>query len=352
MKRKSGTGGRKRLAVCLLSAVCTFTLTACGSQSYTKEAVATAEEYALDSAAEYDSGLYEGAAAGGVVPEESPVEESPAKNMAEVQKDSRKLIKTVNLSVETKDFNGLFSHLEKQVETLDGYIESLNTSESAGSGSRTGYITARIPVEKLDLFVTYVSENANIISRNESVEDVTLQYVDLESHKKSLLAEQESLMRLLENAESMEEIIALQERLSQVRYEIESIESSLRTLKNLIAYSTVNIDVREVTTISAAKEQTAWEQISTGFMNNVIHIRDAMLNFGIGFIIALPILLVISAIILFFVLLIRFLVKRHDKKTLRKKVEREGAQSGIRRDVAPKTERQEMMQKQEKTEEK
>ena len=54
----------------------------------------------------------------------------------------------------------------------------------------------RVPQAKLDEFVNSVAELGNVVSRNESVEDVTLQYVDVKSHKESLQVEQERLLTI------------------------------------------------------------------------------------------------------------------------------------------------------------
>ena len=68
----------------------------------------------------------------------------------------------------------------------------------------------------------------------------------LQSHKKALLAEQESLLSMMEQAESIEDIIAINEQLTDVRYQIESMESQLRTYDNQVDYSTVNLYIDEV----------------------------------------------------------------------------------------------------------
>lgn len=97
--------------------------------------------------------------------------------------------------------------------------------------SRCSNLTARIPENKLDAFLTEVSGQGNVTYKNESVQDVTLQYTDITSRKKTLQMEQDRLWELLEKAESIDAVIALESRLSEVRYQLESIESQLRTLE-------------------------------------------------------------------------------------------------------------------------
>ncbi|MDE6406830.1 MAG: DUF4349 domain-containing protein, partial [Lachnospiraceae bacterium] len=255
MDRKSGKymdsvnrnrKGRLRIIPAILAI--TVVMCACGGSkgTYAETAAgapaAAAEEYAYDTAA-YDGGVVlrnEAAPAA-----EEYVQEDGGQGAAAVPETARKLIKTVNISAETEDFDTLVPGLQKQVEGLGGYIESISVYdvnsyyvEDQRVKQRCANLTARVPKEKLDGFLAQVGEQTNVTSRSENVEDVTLQYVDLESRKKALLTEQERLLELMGKAESVEDIIAIEGRLSEVRYQIESMESQLRTYDNQIDYST------------------------------------------------------------------------------------------------------------------
>ena len=116
--------------------------------------------------------------------------------------DNRKLIRTVNMEVETEEFEQLVSRIEQSIREKGGYIENAytyNGSEFNRKGKNTKYadMTIRIPDAKLDEFVNGVSGISNVISKNTTAEDVTLQYVDTESKKKMYEAEEESLLELL-----------------------------------------------------------------------------------------------------------------------------------------------------------
>lgn len=128
---------------------------------------------------------------------------------------NRKLIKTVNLTAETYEFDDLVATVEHRVTALGGYIENASI-HTKYDDLKYGDFVIRIPVKKLDSFVTEFSEMSNITDKDSSQEDVTLSYVDLQSHKEALLAEETSLLNLLENATSIEDIILLQERLTNV----------------------------------------------------------------------------------------------------------------------------------------
>ena len=348
MSRKSGknmdgvNGKRKgRLRIILAILAITIVMTACGgSKSNYSETAAGApaamtEELGYDTAASYDSGVvlnesarsvsygYETAEAAAEEPvsEETYVQEGGGQDAAASPQTSRKLIKTVNIHAETEDFDALVPNLQRQVETLGGYIESISVYD-VGSyylgeqevKQRCANLTARVPKEKLDGFLSQVGEQTNVTSRSENVEDVTLQYVDLESHKKALLTEQERLLALMEKAESVEDIIAIEGRLSEVRYQLESMESQLRTYDNQIDYSTVYLSIEEVRKYSPPQTATVWQRIENGFMKSLEDIGFGIRDFAIGIVIDIPYIVLWLIIIAVAVLVFRILRKVWKKR--------------------------------------
>ena len=257
---------------------------------------------------------------------EEPVSEGGGQNeVTEPQTTERKLIRTVDISAETEEFDTLVPGLQKQVEALGGYIENNHVYEINSyyvddhlEKQRRANITARVPKEKLDGFLSSVAEQTNVTSRSESVEDVTLQYVDLESHKKALLTEQERLLELLSQAESVEDIIAIEGRLSEVRYQLESMESQLRTYDNRIDYSTVYLSIEEVRKYSAPYDASVGERIAKGFAKSLEDIGFGIRDFAIGFVIDIPYIILWGVIIAVAVLVWRKLRKVWKKRKQRK----------------------------------
>jgi hypothetical protein len=302
MKRK------KRLF--LLFTVCFCFLTACGQSSksnYNAESNSSVSSSSIagmtmDMAAETEQAASDTAEAG---------ETETAQNIT----DGRKLIKEAYLDVETKDFDNMLSSVSEQISSLGGYIEHSSTTGNSYSYdiSRSCYLIARIPSEYLDTFISTVGTMGNITNKQENVTDVTLNYIDIESRKKSLETEQERLLTLLEEAGDLESIIALEERLSEVRYEIENYESQIRTYDNQIDYSTVTINISEVSRITSVSDESALDKMANGFKNSFFNVVDGFKNFFIWIVIHLPYLL-IWAVIIFIILFICSKIIKHEKK--------------------------------------
>ncbi len=311
---------KEKLKAVSVLVLCGLLLSGCGAsgnavKSSLKEEIAITEEAACDTAPAGGAFLSDGI--NGAVMESSGSQkmdggESGGATAPEVQNLERKLIKNVNMEVETETFDSLLAAILEKTEASGGYIEesyTYNGSSYYGNSMRNASLSIRIPAKKLEAFLSAVSDVSNVISRNDSVTDVTLQYVDLDSHKKVLLAEQERLIALLNEAETIEDIISLESRLSEVRYQIESMESQLRTMDNQVSYSTVYLNINEVAKLTPVKEQSVGEKIATGFMGSLSDIGTGLADFGISVIINLPYILLWIFILLIVFLIVRLVLK-------------------------------------------
>lgn len=253
-----------------------------------------------------------------------------SENQAADALSQRKLIRTVNMEVETKEYDQLMSTLERRVQSIGGYIENMESyngsSYNSNRSNRYANLTLRIPKNELDGFLELVSDVGNVVRRTESVEDVTLSYVDLESHRNALRTEQERLLALLEQAETLDDVLTIEDRLANVRYQLESMESRLRTMDNQVDYSTVYLRVSEVQELTPVVEQTVWDQITEGFIDSLENIGDGALNILIWFVVNVPYLVLLVVIITLFMVF----VKAHWKKSMKKAAEKREAEQRAR----------------------
>ena len=189
----------------------------------------------------------------------------------------------MDLWAETEDFEGLLRSIHEQVSSLSGYVEQSDVSGSSiqrdsRPSRRHASITARIPADQLDSFLQVVEDQANVTERSETATDVTLQYSDLESRKKTLTTEQERIWALLEKADTLEAVIALEERLSEIRYQLESMESQLKLYNNQVDYSTVSIHISEVAIYTPTGSQSVGTRIQDGFKRNLTSVKTAVVD--------------------------------------------------------------------------
>lgn len=239
-------------------------------------------------------------------------------NVSDVNAAGKKLIKDVEMSVETKDFDSFIEVLKEKIAEAEGYIEK---SDISGGGYqytsyRYGYIQIRIPADKLESFVKDIGIRANVTRTSETTTDITLQYVDTESHIKALKTEQDALLRLLEEAAKMADIMAIQSQLTQVRYELESYESQIRTFDNKVNYSTVNLEINEVERETTAERLSFFEEVKYKLSDNMYNIKENLRNFTIGFISGIPYFIIWGVVIVIIVLIGRKIYTKYKIKKI------------------------------------
>lgn len=296
---------QKKLLALLLALVLTASvLTACGASSNSMAYDAAEPEAALKAEAPMEM-------------EDGVLYSSAGTGSTSVQ-TSQKLIRKVNISAETEDLETLLGSLTAQIQERGGYIENqelYNGSSYSSYRHRSANLTIRIPADKLDGFINQVKDVSNVVSFNESQEDVTLTYVSTESRVKALETEQERLLELLAKAENMSDLLEIEARLTEVRYELERVTSQLRVMANQVDYATVYLYIDQVKVYTEVEEQTVWQRIASGFKKNLQDIGEDLKDFFVWVVTYSPQLVFYAAVIaVVIVILRRKAAKRGEKK--------------------------------------
>lgn len=241
------------------------------------------------------------------------------------QLENQKLVRKVWLDAETEDLDQLLAAVDERISQLSGYVEEREVYNGSGTSRRNRYanITIRIPVDSLSEFIEHVTENANITSTNETSENITLSYVATQSRITALETEQTRLLELLAMAESMEDLLKIEERLTEVRTDLEEVTSQLRVYDNMVDYGTVYLDIREVREYTVTEEpETVWERIGNGFVRSVKNVVTILRELFIFFIVAIPYLAVPALLVAAVILLVK--LRKYRKKKKNKKTQDNG----------------------------
>ena len=255
---------KKNFLSLMMAFVLLLTLTACGGSSASDKFASN--EMAMDYAP-------------GAAPMENGMltTDSAGSNTAASLPEDRKLIRTISIDAETEEIETLLEGLNAKVSELGGYVQNreiYNGSTYSNRRYRHADLTIRIPAEKVDGFVAHVSGVSNVVSSNESIDDVTLTYVDTETRLKALETEQQRLLEMMEQAETMSDLLAIESRLTEVNYQLESVASKLKTLENQVSYATVRLYITEVQEYTPVVEKTTWQRITEGFADSLEGIWD------------------------------------------------------------------------------
>lgn len=221
----------------------------------------------------------------------------------------RKVIFTASLVVETTTYDKSIETLETMIEDFSGYIQDSNvetsTSYQSSSKLRVATYSIRIPSGKLKEFLSKTGNIGNIILNSSKGEDVTDQFFDTKAHLDTLTIQEERLLELLKKATTLKDILDLEDRISQVRYEIEQLTGSLNKLTSLIDLSTVTIKITEVETITAPEPEGFWAQVSATFSSSIKALVSTLKVVSLVLVAVLPFIVVIL-----FIFLIVYLIYR------------------------------------------
>ena len=189
------------------------------------------------------------------------------------QNPNAKLIRRAELHIQTEQFDESREALNQLVAACEGYFE--NSSEYGGGyrdayANRSGEYTVRVPAEKYNHFLSQTGELGYVTSKTESSEDVGERYYDVESRLKTQRTKQERLLTLLEKAETMEDIISLENALSDVEYQIEQYSSELNRYDALIGFATFNVYLNEVNRVTQEVGETSslGARMAAGFQSS------------------------------------------------------------------------------------
>lgn len=162
----------------------------------------------------------------------------------------QKLIKRYRVTLETTEYDRTRSEISALVESYGGYFSS--SSERGGGtssgrrSSRYGEFTVRIPAEKLDEFISELGGKGNVISSNLTTDDITESYYSYQSRLDALALQEQRILDMMKKADSLDYLIKLEDKLSQIRSEINELNYKLKYYDKSVDYSYATISLCEV----------------------------------------------------------------------------------------------------------
>ena len=244
---------KKRIAL-LLALLMTLSLCACGSSS---QAASSTEAAAYDSApAEpaiaYSASRASGFAAMDAVP--SAGESNSGIDGGDVPDENpEKIIYSADATIETTEFDKTLEELAALIKEYGGWVQSSSInganyySISRGSSyNRSADYTVRIPSDKFQTVMGSLSTLGNVPYSYTYTENVSAQYYDVQSRLTAYKTQEARLLEMMEKAQTVEDTITIEEKLTELQYKIDSLQSSLNNWDRQVNYSTISLSVQEV----------------------------------------------------------------------------------------------------------
>ena len=314
----------KKLTAMLLVLLLLVGLTACGASSKADNTVqysadmAPMAEAPMEMAPEMEMDMAYG-------------ETMPAGNSLSAESGStaqipsqRKWIITMDMTAETENLDELLTALNAEIASLGGYVEGQNIYNGSAYASRryrSASLTVRIPAEVVDKFAENMEGMANVVRSSKNLEDITLTYVSTESRIKALQTEEARLLELMEQAETMYDLLEIEGRLTEVRYQLESYTSRLKIYDNQVDFATIYLSLEEVQEYTPVAERTVWQRITEGFGDSLEGVWEGAVDLFVWIIVSLPYLVVWGVGLTVAVILVKRIRRRKPVKSFRRKTD-------------------------------
>lgn len=153
----------------------------------------------------------------------------------EVEPRETKIIKNYDLSLTVDDLKKLSKDMEAKVREMGGYIQN----DEANEYNLRAVI--RVPSDKTDAFLEYIDKYYEVGNKSSKVDDITQGYIDNEARLKNLKAQETQTLEILKKANTVDEILKVQNEIYKVRGEIEVLENTKKNWDRLIDYATITI---------------------------------------------------------------------------------------------------------------
>ena len=269
-------------------------------------------------------------------------------------KSEEKLVYTCSINMETLTFAETEAKIRESIAKYKGTISSESASdgnyrwyyEDGGSGTKSLYMTIRIPTKDYRTFLKDLEgAGGSIRSTSMNVENITRRYNDQSVRIQALETQEKRLLEMMDKAETIKEMITVEDRLTEVQTELNQARTTLSVMDHDVAYSTISLNLQEVVRYTENKiTQTFGERIVSAFTNSFADFGDFLEDLSIALIYLLPYLLLIAVI----VLIVGFLTRKGRAERRARRAEERAAKAAFREEMRARREEERLKKDAEK----
>ena len=215
---------------------------------------------------------------------------------------ARKIIKTYDITLETKNYDDARDVIMKTASTMGGYLSDSSEKDTVdynGKKTRHATFTVRVPSEKVDSYVETIAENASVLSKKLSTQDITTSYYDLQSQLESLLEQEARIKKLMDEATNYNYLLELDDKLTSIRTQINNINKQIQLYDKSVALSFVYVTLDEVAeyTEIVEEEPTFGARIAEAFLGTFENFWFFCQDLFVAVIWMLPVLIIAGVVI-------------------------------------------------------
>ena len=228
-------------------------------------------------------------------------------------RQQRLIIKTATVDCEVLNYDSAAAKLQAIVTPINGFIVSV-TTHSTEQGRKSGTVVLRIPTASFDDMLKATSLlSTRVLSQSIEGNDVTEEYYDVSARLDNKRKIEARYQEILKSAKSVEDILAVEKNLGQIREDIESIEGRQKYLNDQVALSTLTINLSEPYKGIEYTREGFWHKVGRGFSDGIAGFGD-VLGITIAYVImSIPVIIVLVVIVIIIIPLIKLFRSRKPK---------------------------------------
>lgn len=150
------------------------------------------------------------------------------------------LVQTIDISLQVENVTEKSTALQQLVQEHNGYLANLSETSDPIGGTHI-QLTLRIPASQLEDMMNAIQGLGRVLRRTMNADDVTLQFVDMQSTLRNLQKMEERLLAHLDHTGTMQDILNVEKEITRVRGEIETLQGRINRLANQIDFATVQV---------------------------------------------------------------------------------------------------------------
>jgi len=237
---------------------------------------------------------------------------------------AKKIIYSANLQLETTDFDAALRAADKLVADRGGFVADSSVwgdpdyqpDGSVRVVNRNASYTLRVPADQFEAALAQAGTIGNVLSTSRQAQNVTSQFTDNEARLDSLQTQEKRLLAMVDKATDVDVLVTLEERLSDVRYQIEDLQRTLKNMQMDVDYSTITLTIREVAVYTPTKgvQRSFGQKIADAFDNGWRGFAASMQNLAVFLVGALPVLLVLAVLAVVIILIVKASSRKNAKK--------------------------------------
>lgn len=232
---------------------------------------------------------------------------------------NQKIIVSKSIMLETLNFEKTITKIEEITLSLNGYVQGSNISNASirdnFQNSRYASYSLKIPKDKCDIFEENIKKEGNILNSSTDSVDVSSEYRDTQKRIDALKVREDKIVELISKADNISDVIKLEEELSKVIYERETMQGNLNQIDKDVDYISVYVEVMEVNqyNTSIGVGDSFVDKVLGRFkggINNAIVLFENIILLFIGLI---PVIVVFSPVII----IVYYVINKNKNKKIR-----------------------------------